>query len=215
MNYSTQIKRNLISFFICASIAIWFLYLYLQLWDFIKAAISLKYVNVQTVSFSVYSFLLVFLPSAIIYSPRQSKNNLFKTVCFCISATLLIGTIGDVITYNFFKDYSFLEGDAIFCNIVVSIPNMYGVLCCLILSFAYALFGLCLTKNRVASFFLYLLIFLIIAVPPFLYSFNTWGGFPRQTWVEKAAFIIPHQACLLLSLLLANTSEFIWKEHIR
>ena len=215
MDYTTYIRRSLISFLTCASIAIWFLYLYFELWDFIRAAISLKYVNIQTVSFSIYSFFLVLLPSAIVYSPRHSKKNLFKAICFGISASLLLGTIGDIITYNFFKDYTFLEGDAIFCNIVVSIPNMYGVLCCLILSFAYALFGIYLTENRIASFFLYLLIFLIIATPPFIYSFSTWGGFPRQTWVQKAAFIIPYHACLLLSLLLASTSKFIWREHIR
>ena len=215
MDYTTHAKRTLVSFFNFLCLALWFLYLYFKLWDFATAAISLKYINIQTVSFVIYSFLLVLLPVTIIYSPKRSKKNLFKIVCFAISASLLAGSVGDVITYNFFKGYNFLEGDAIFCNIVVSIPNMYGVLCCLVLSALYAILGLYLTENRFLSVFLYLLIFLIISVPPFIYSFSMWGGFPRQTWVEKAAFIIAHQACLFLSLLIASTSEFVWSERIR
>lgn len=214
MDYSTNIRRTLASFLLFVSVALWFLYLYFKLWSFIKAAIAMNYLNVQTVSFIVYSFALILFPSAIIYSPNHSKKNLFRFVCLLLSSSLLVGVVGDMITYNFFIDYTFMEGDAIFSNIVISIPNMYGVLCCLIIALAYAIIGFNIKERRILSTLMYALIVLMVIIPPFLYSFISWNGYPRQTWVEKAAFIVPHQICLLFSIILSCSSELIWDENM-
>lgn len=215
MDYTTHIKRTLSSFFQFLAVAMWFLYLYFKLWDFAKAAIMLRYINVQTVSFILYSFILILLPASIIYTPRHSKDKLFRFIGFSMAVVLVVGAVGDLITYNFFSGYTFREGDAVFCNIVVSVPNLCGTFCCFILAAAYALFGVYMTKNRLLAYLLYLTIFLIGLISPFMYAYVSWGGFPRQTWVEKSAFIIPHQLCMFLSFTMLVGSDLLWREHIR
>ncbi len=213
MNYTTYLIRKLTSISLFSSIGIWILYVYFKLYEFIEATVLLRYIKVQNISFILYSILLVLLPAATIYSPTRSRKKLFKRICFCLSAVILIGAIGDLVTYKFFINYTFFKGDAIFCNIVLGIPNIYGTICCLLLSLAYFLLGIYITENRFVSFILYLFIFLIGAIPPFVYSLNTWGGYPRQVWLEKAAFIIPHQACLLFALFMTLISSLLWKNY--
>lgn len=212
MDYGFQIRRGLISVFYFSAVAMWFLFLYFKLWEFINAAIQLNYFTVQTVSFMVYSAFLLLLPSAFVFSPPYSKKNLFLTICYGFSLVLAIGAIGDMITYKLFIDYFFMETDAIFCNIIFGIPNMYGVLLCFILSAAYALFGFYLQKNKYIACAMYFLIFILSFVPSFVYSYYVWNGFPRLTWIEKAAFIVPQQTCILLSLILSATSDVLWGE---
>ena len=215
MEYSSNIRRGLIGFFRFFSVAVWFLYIYFKLWDFVKAAIALQYVNVQTVCFSLYSVLIVLIPAAILYLPKFSKRKLFMAISFAIALTLFIGATGDLFTYSFFIDYEFMEGDAIFCNIILSIPNIYGVLLCYLLAGLYVLFGINIIDHRYRTFFIYLFIFIIGYAPAYIYSYLAWGGYPRQTWIEKAAFLIPHQLSMLICFALSFTSQFLWEERIR
>ena len=214
MDFGTYHIRRLVFFLHFLSVAAWFFYLYSKLWEFITAAVLLKNINVQTISFIIYSFLLVLLPAALIYSPKHSKKNLFMVISFALSAVILVGAVGDLITYNFFSDYTFVVGDAIFCNILIGIPNIYGTVCCLLLSLAYFFFGIYITENRLAACLLYLFIVLIGVIPAIIYSFNAWGGYPRRSWIEKMAFIAPHQASLLISFSLSSISLPLWEEHM-
>ena len=218
MDYNSQIKRTLISFFHFLSVALWFLYLYLNLWDF--AATARKYVLyfpkfiVPLFSFFLYSIVLVLLPVVIIYSPRhsRSKDKLFRGVSNVIAAILVIGTIGDLIIYKCFINYVFEEGHAIFCNLVVYMPNLIGTLCCVIMAVAYVLLGRYLTKNRLIAYLLYLLICLLEVTPLIYMSFT---DTLRIALIKKAAFILPHQLCILVSLTLAFPSELLWVERIK
>lgn len=216
MDFRTRHIRNLVCCLHFLSVALWFFYLYFKLWEFISAAALLHFANVQIICFILYSFLLVLFPAAIIYSPKyKSKKKIFMSICFSLSAVILVGAIADLFTYGFFHRYTFTLGDAVFCNILIGVPNLYGTICCILLSTAYLLFGKYFTEKKLISCLLYLFIILIGVVPAFIFSFNTWGTFPRPTWIEKAAFIGPHQACLLLSFILSATSDVIWDEFIR
>ena len=215
MDYTTNIRRTLVSFFHFFAVATWALFIYYKVWDFVKAAIALKYVNVQIISYTIYSFLLVLFPISFIYKSRKSKRKHFSRIGYLIAAIIAIGATGDLITYHFFINYTFVEGDAIFCNILLSVPNLYGVLLCYLLAAAYVMFGTKLTNHRYTAVFFYFLIFIIGIVPAFVYSYMSWGGYPRATWIEKAAFIMPHQLAILLSFLIGISSDLIWKERIR
>jgi hypothetical protein len=209
MDYTSHLIRKFKYVTLFASVAIWVLYVYFKLSEFIEAALSLKYITVQTVSFVLYSVLLVFLPATAIFLPRFLRKSFLKWVCFCLSAVVMVGAIGDLFTYNFFRDYTFFRGDAIFCNILLGIPNLYGTICCILISLLYLFLGIHIMKNRGIACLLYLLIFLIGAAAPFIYSYTSWGGFPRHSWLLKAAFIIPHQACVLLALVFAFISKLL------
>lgn len=216
MDFFTYHMRKLVSFFHFLSIAIWFLFLYFKLWVFINAAVVLKTLNIQTVSFIVYSFLLVLFPATLIYSPKRgSKKKIFNFIFYFISIVILAGAIGDLFTYNLFRDYTYTVGDAVFCNILLGVPNIYGTICCLILSLAYFIFGKYLTENKTTACLAYLSVILIGITPALIYSFSSWGGFSRSAWVEKAAFIAAHQICLFISFLIASTSSRLWREHIK
>ena len=219
MDYNSHIKRTLISFFQFMSVAFWFLYLYFILWDFAAAARafvkSYPQFIIPLMTYFLYSVSLVFLPTAIIYTPRrstQSKDKLFRLVTSIIAAILIIGSIGDLFIFNFFINYVFQEGHAIFCNLVVYIPNLLGTLSCLIMALAYILFGRYLTKNRLIAFLLYLLIFIIELIPLVYMHFN---NTLRIALIKKAALIFPHQICLLISLTLAFPSELLWTDRIK
>ena len=164
MDYNSHIKRTLISFFQFMSVAFWFLFIYLILWDFTEAARVYVTVypqfTVPLFSYFLYSVSLIFLPVSIIYTPRRSnksKRTLFKVVTSVIAVIILIGAIGDLFVYNFFINYTFREGHAIFCNLVAYLPNLAGTVCCIVMAAAYILFGRYMTKNRLIAYLLYLI----------------------------------------------------------
>ena len=209
MDYTAYLIRRFKFITLLSSVIIWALYAYYKLSEFIEAAISLKYINVQTVSCVLYSILLVLLPAAAIFLSRSVRKKILMWVCFCLAAVIMVGAIGDLFTYKLFRSYTFFAGDANFCNILLGIPNLYGTICCILISLLYLFLGIHIMKNRGIACLLYLLIFLIGAAAPFIYSYNSWGGFPRHSWLLKAAFIIPHQACVLLALVFAFISKLL------
>ena len=220
MDYNSHIKRTLISFFQFMSLALWFVYLWFNLFSFadavgkyIKAASFYK--SIPLIVFFAYSIALVFLPVVIIYMPRRSrhsKTRLFKLVTYTIAAILLIGAISDLWLYKFFIGYEFQQGDPIFCNLITYLRNIWGSVCCIVMAIAYVLFGKYLTKNRLIAYLLYMLILLLELVPLVLTHYN---GTLYQALMEKAALILPHQISLFISLTLAFPSEILWTERIK
>ena len=215
MYFYQFIKRLTIDIIMFFAVVISLFFLFDQMIPFIKSAVSLHVMNWQTIPYMIYALLLILLPVTLLsHSMRISKTRLLRAIFFCFAATILIGSVGDLITYRFFIGYNFSEGDAVFVNILWNMPNLLGVLFSLIIAVLYIALGIQIRYKRRVSYILYLVIFLLSALAPFLYTYIATGYLPRETWIKKAAFIIPEQLLILISLSICVTSRELWVKHI-
>lgn len=214
MGFYRHVKFISISVLHFLAIALWFFYLYYSLWPFISAAISLNYVNFQTCSYMVYSFLFLFLPVVFMWSPPKwlNKRLLIRILCFAFALVMVVGSVADLIKYKAFIGYTFTEGDAIFVNLIMNLPNIWGVVFCIILAVLYFVVGLNIAENPPVACLSYGLIFVIDAIIPVLWAICIGNTLPRLTWIQKSMYLLPIQLFLLISMILAlHPHRFWWK----
>lgn len=214
MNFSTLIRRIFMDFFKFLAIAIWFFFLYYKLWPFVNAAIKLHQINFQSISYMGYTLFLLFLPIALLWSPPFNKLTLLRFICNVTAFFLLLGTIADFFVFHPFLSYTFKEGDMIFCNIISGIPGYLGSISCILMAVAYFFFGMEIAHNRAIAYLLFILILALNVAPAFLYSYYLTGFMPRDTWIEKAAFIVPQQLFIVISLSFSVGSKDLWMKNI-
>ncbi len=213
--FQQTVKRLIIDSFIFFAMLINLYFLYSQMLPFAKAAITLNYVNGQTVLYMAYSILLFLLPLVLLLSNiYPSKAQVLRMLFYSFAAVITIGTVSDLITYNFFVGYSFREGDTVFVNIMWNIPNILGVLLSGVIAILYVFLGKWIKRRRTISYFLYLAIFILSLAIPFAYAFFINGMAPRGTWIQKAAFVYLEQFFILVSLTICASSRSIWSKHI-
>lgn len=209
------IKYILIDILEFLAIALWFAYLYFSLWSFIRAAVALNCVDVQKVSYVVYSVLFLLLPTVFAWSPsRLNKRTLLRIVCFGFALVLIVGTIADLITFKGLIGYTFVEGDAVFVNLIMNLPNLWGAVFCLVLAGLYIAFGINITERPLVAYLIFLSIFIIDAVLPFLISFGLYDMMPRLTWIKKSMFLLPIQFLILLTMTFGITARKYWAKLI-
>jgi len=215
MGFFRYVKYVLIDICEFLAIALWFAYLYFSLWSFINAAIAMNVVDVQKVSYVLYSLLFLLLPTFFNWSPsRLNKQTLLRGISIAYALVLLVGTVADFISFNFFIDYTFIEGDAVFVNLIMNMPNMGGAIICLIMAALYVAFGFTVTEKPVVAYIIFFSIFFLDAILPFLISLGIYGSMPRLTWIKKSLFLLPMQFLNLLALTLAVTSREYWRKII-
>lgn len=191
------------------------LFFYFKMYSFIHAAVMLGYVNGQTISYMVYAILLILLPIVLLVCFRRlNKASILRLMFYAFAGVILVGTIFDVVTYNWFSDYMFIEGDAIFVNLLWNMPNMSGVFHSIIMATLYILLGKQIKRKRRLSLVLLIIVFILSNVPPFVYSLITSGTWPRETFLQKSIYVLAIQIFLLAAFSIAATSRTLWKQHI-
>lgn len=215
MTFNNLVKRLTIDIFMFLALLLSLVFFWYQMIPFIKAAILLDAVNMQTVSYLAYSILLICMPLFFLLVQRTiEKGLLLRYMFYGFSAVILLGTISDIIKYHGFINYNFMEGDAVFINMIFNMPNLFGVLASILLAILYFQLGKSIRRNRKKSLMLFMAIFSVSFILPFLVSFILTGLMPRATWLEKAAYIISEHILLLVSLCICATSRTLWKKHI-
>lgn len=191
------------------------LFFYFKMYSFVHAAVMLGYVNGQTISYMIYAILLVLLPIVLLVCFRRlNKASILRLMFYAFAAVILVGTVFDVITYNWFNDYMFIEGDAIFVNLLWNMPNMYGVVHSVIMAILYIALGKQIKRKRRLSLILLIVIFILSNIPPVIYAFVTSGTWPRETYLQKSIYVLAIQIFLLAAFSIAATSRSLWKQHI-
>ena len=191
------------------------LFFYFKMYSFVNAAVKLGYVNGQTISYLIYAILLILLPIVLLVCFRRlNKASILRLMFYAFATVILVGTVFDIITYRGFTDYMFIEGDAVFVNLMWNMPNMYGVCHSIIMIVLYVLLGKQVKRTRRLSLILLITIFIMTNIPPFIYSFAASGTWPRETFLQKSIYILAIQIFLLAAFSIAATSRTLWKQHI-
>lgn len=215
MYYNTLIKRLMIDIFEFLAAVLCIAFLFCQIWPFTSAAISLKMINGATLSYILYSVLLLLFPVFLLsYSGKIYKVTLLRTLFYAFGTVILFGTLHDLISCRGFINYTYTEGDAVFVNIMWNMPNLFGVLISIAVSALFFALGKWIKRRRRVSYILFLSIVFFTVFVPFIATFAATGYLPRSTWLEKAAFIIPEYLLLTVSLSLCCSSRKLWTQHI-
>ncbi len=215
MAFQELIKRLFIDLLVLFALLLNVYFLYSQMLPFLRAAILLGYLNGQTICYMLYSVLLFLLPFVLLFGVRSlSKPRALRSLFYAFAATILAGTVSDLISYNFFLGYTFSEGDTVFVNIMWNIPNIWGALFSVLIAVLYLFLGKRIKRRRKISYYLYLAIFILSTLIPFIYTYAASGMLPRASWLQKAVFIIPEQFLLLISLTVCVSDRSLWKKHV-
>ncbi len=215
MLFHQMIKRLLIDVFEFFALLFCLLFIYTQMIPFVKAAFSLNYVNGQAISYIIFSLLLLIFPLVLLWHPIHfDKATILRRFFYCFGIIILTGTVFDLILYNAFIGYTYAEGDMIFVNILWNIPNIYGAVFSCIIAVLYLFLGKWIKRRRRISYILYLVIFILSAAVPFVYTYYATGFLPRETWLQKAVFIISEQLLVLTAFTICASSRTLWKQHI-
>lgn len=215
MLFNQMIKRLSIDIFEFFALMFGAIFIYSQLIPFITAALSLNYINGQSLSYTIYSILLLFFPIALLWNTNKfDKSKLLRGICYAFAISILVGTACDLISYKGFMGYKFSEGDMIFINIMWNMPNLFGAIFSIMIAALYFMLGKWIRRRRKITYIIYLIIFVLSAAMPFLYTFLASGFLPRATWIQKAAFIIPEQFMILVALSICASSRTLWKQHV-
>ena len=210
-----MVKRVSIDVFEFLALLMGIMFYYLKMTPFVKAAIALNYVNGQTVSYLIFSILLIIVPIALLACFRRvNKASVMRYIFYAFGVVILTGTVFDILTYNWFIDYTFVEGDAIFVNLMWNMPNITGIVFSILVSLLYFLLGKQIKRTRRLSCLLYMAIFLLSHVPPIVVSFITTGELPRDIFLQKSLFVLMIQLFTLAAITIAATSRTLWKRHI-
>lgn len=215
MSFQELIKRLFIDIAAFFALALNLYFLYSQMIPFLNAALALNYLNGQTICYMAYSVLLMLFPAILLFgAPVISKPKALRILFYAFAAVLFAGSVSDLISYNFFLGYTFIEGHTVFVNIMWNMPNIWGVLFSLVIATLYALLAYWIKKRRKISYFLYLSIFILSVAIPLIYTYFTSSALPRDSWMQKAVLIIPEQFLILISLSVCASSRSLWKKHV-
>ncbi len=215
MAFYQLVKRISIDIAMLFALLVSLLFFYDQVIPFVRSAVALGYINGQSVSYIVYALLCILLPLRLLAANKHSgKRRQLKYICFAFGAIILFGTVCDLVTFKFFSEYSFVEGDMIFINILWNMPNLFGAVLSIVIAALYFFLGKCITKVRRMSFIIYTAIFILSVCLPFIYTYVASGSLPRMTYLEKALFLVPESIFLLIAFSISVTSRELWKEHI-
>lgn len=210
-----MVKRVSIDIFEFLALLMGLLFYYTKMNSFVKAAIALNFVNGQTMSYLAFAILLIILPIVLLSAFRKlDKGMLLRLIFYAFGTVIIVGTIFDVITYNCFIDYTYIEGDAIFVNLMWNMPNITGVILSLIVSLLYFALGKQIKRKRRISFMLYASIFIISHIPPMLFTIISTGALPRDTYLQKSLYVLAIQLLILVALAIAASARTLWKQHV-
>lgn len=213
--FYTTVKRVAIDICEFMALAMGILFFWVKMIPFINSAILLNYINGQTISYLVFALLLIALPIILLYVfKKANKGVILRRLFYVYAAVILCGTVFDLISYKFFIGYEFMEGDAIFVNMMWNMPNIGGVIMSIIVATLYILLGKQIKRTRRLSYILYIITFLTSHIPTFIYTFIATGGLPRDTYLQKSLYVIAIQLLILGALTLAATSRSLWKSHV-
>ena len=213
--FYTTVKRVAIDICEFMALAMGILFFWVKMVPFINAALLLNYINGQTISYLVFALLLIALPIILLYVfKKANKAVILRRLFYCYAAVIICGTIFDAVTYKFFVGYKFMEGDAIFVNLMWNMPNIGGIIMSVIVATLYILLGKQIKRTRRLSYVLYVITFLTSHVPTFIYTFFATGGLPRDTYLQKSLYVIAIQLLILGALTLAASSRSLWKQHV-
>ncbi len=215
MEFRIFVKRLTVDMFMFFALLISALFFYQQMVPFIRAAFLLKALNAQTLSYILYTILILILPLFFLMNfKRHDKSLMLRGLFYIIAAIIAIGTISDLVINNFFIGYRYSEGDTVFVNIMWNMPNLFGVLHSAILCTLYVFLGKWVRRRRKITLYLFIGIFAASFIVPFIYTFITSGMLPRETWLEKALFIMSEYMLMVVSLGICSTSRALWKHHV-
>lgn len=213
--YTQLVKLVTIDLVEFVSIILGILFYYFKMMPFVSAAVTLGYVNGQTLSYALFAILLVVLPCALLlHFTRVNKGSVLRYIFYAYAVVILTGTGFDVAKYNWFIDYSYIEGDAIFVNLMWNIPGLAGVIVSIIVAVLYFLLGKQIKRTRTYSYLLYIAIFIMSHLPAYVYSLVTTGGLPRNTFLQKNLYVFAVQVLVLIALSIAASSRSVWKKHV-
>ena len=213
--YVHMVKLITIDLVEFAAIIMGVLFYYFKMFPFVSAAVSLGYVNGQTVFYALFAILLVLLPIALLVRFKHiNKGSVLRYLFYSYSTVIIIGTIFDIVRYSWFIDYTFIEGDALFVSMMWNIPNKAGVLMSAIVATLYALLGKQIKRSRTYSYILYVLVFIMSHLPAYVYSLVSTGNLPRITYMQKSLYVIAIQLLILSAFSIAATSRSIWGRHV-
>lgn len=215
MEFRIFVKRLTIDMFMFLSLLVSVLFFAQQMIPFVNAAIKLNALNMQTFSYIIYTILLVLLPFFFLFHiEKYDKGLVLRVILYSLAGIIIVGTISDLITYRLFLDYTYTEGDTVFVNIMWNMPNLIGVLMSAIIAFLYLRLGKWIRRRRKISLKLFFAVFLCSFIVPFIYTLIVTNALPRETWLEKALFIMTEYILLLVSLSICSTSHSLWKQHV-
>lgn len=215
MYFLEIVKRLTIDIFTLLAIVLNCLFLYFQMLPFARAAFLLHMLNVQTVTFMIFTLLMLILPIVMLFKGDYfPKKNVLSVLFYLFAAVILIGTAADLISFRGFSGYTYSEGDAVFVNIMWNIPSLAGVGVSILIAALYCVLANKIKHVRRASLILLLTVFILSSAIPFAYAYFFHGILPRQTWLEKAAFIIPEYILLLVAFSVSASSRKLWVKHI-
>ena len=210
-----MVKRVAIDFCEYIALGLGVLFFSAKMIPFVTAAISLGYVNGQTISYLIFSILLILLPIILLCGfKKHSKRTILRWLFYSFSIIIVCGTIFDMFTFKFFIGYTFKEGDAIFVNLLWNMPNIGGIILSAVVAAMYYFLGKQIKRNRRISFMLYVATVAMSHIPTFVYTFFATGSVPRDTYLQKSLYVIAIQLLILGALALAATSRTLWRRHI-
>ena len=213
--YTQMVKMVFIDLFEFMSVIVGILFYYFKMTPFVSAAITLGYVNGQTLSYALFALLLIALPAVLLFQFKYAnKGAVLRYIFYSFAAVIMLGTISDIIKYNGFINYTYIEGDAVFVNLMWNIPNMFGVIISIIISALYFFLGKQIKRSRTNSYILYVAVFIMSHAPAFLYSLMSTGSLPRNAFLQKDLYVMLAQLLLFISLSIAATSRSIWQKQI-
>ncbi len=205
---------TIISFEILAAV-LNLVFIFSKIITFTRSAVELGYINTRFLAYILFVLALQALPIILMTNHRKfRKRTALRAVFYTLSAALFIGTLCDLVVFKGFLNYSFQEGDFIFINIFWNMPHIGGAIFSILISILYFLLGIWIKRRRKVAYILYVAIFILSAVVPFISTSLVPVTVLRIAFLEKAIFILTEQLLLLVSLSICVSSRDTWVSYI-
>ncbi|MDD6214446.1 MAG: hypothetical protein PUB42_04615 [Firmicutes bacterium] len=213
--FSSDMKRLSIDVFCIFSMITLIMLFCIQLLPFISSAADSGTMNAAIFLYALYTIFLTVFPIVLMSSMRIDKVLIIRVLCIGISTTLIIGTLYDLISFGFFTksitDADYSNG---FGKILWNTSGFGGSLLSIVIALCYTDFAVHIKHKRRISYIIFLAIFILSVVCPYIFSLIFNGRMPDISWLKKNMVLHTGQIFTFVSVSIMATSRSIWTEYI-
>ncbi len=215
MFFRQMVKGITIISFEILSAVLSLVFIFTKMVSFTRSAANFGYINVRFFAYIFFVLALFALPVVLLTNHRNfHKGSALRLIFYLLSVSLFVGTVSDLIVFKGFSGYTFREGDFTFINVFWNMAHLGGAIFSLLISALYFLLGIWIKRRRKIAYILYLAIFILSAVTPFVNTLLIPGAILRIAFLEKAVFILAAQLLVLVSMSICVSSRDTWVRYI-
>lgn len=155
--------------------------------------------------------VVLFVPS-LAYNDYMDKPKMIAKILSLVSFFYYAGMVADIITYNVVGGYVDDGSDPILLKLLWNNIGMMGILFCFIQGTLYLILSKMLRGHKKTVVIMFAVTFIVGAVMPLAYDLYRGVIFTESwyTWFYKNIYFYISQAILLIALIIAASSRWLW-----